>query len=93
MDLATVTVEDFLPFVGQEFGLVDTELSLVLLESKTALTRANAPRQAFTLLFRCPVPAPQGTYALRHQALGVLEIFLVPIAQDGAGVQLEAVFS
>lgn len=35
----------------------------------------------------------QRSYSLRHQELGDLEIFLVPIAQDENGFRYEAVFN
>ena len=53
------------------------------------------PRQPFSLVFRGPLEAQlgQGTYALRHDALGVLGIFLVPIARDAEAMRYEAVFA
>ena len=92
-DLASLRLEHFTALLEQEFAVLETPYNLTLLVAKAAPTRPNAPREAFSLLFRCPVPAQQGVYALHHTALGRLEIFLVPVAQDGAGVQLEAVFS
>jgi hypothetical protein len=93
MDLNDVRIEHFQPLLTENFKLENSDVRLTLLEVKTLNTRADATRTAFSLLFGCPVPAPQGTYALHHEALGNLEIFLVPVKQDGAGVQLEAVFS
>lgn len=92
-DLSTLTLEHFSPLLEQEFGVVETPYTFVLISAQAAPSRANAPREAFSLLFRSPVPAQQGTYLLHHETLGQLEIFCVPVAQDGAGVQLEAVFS
>ncbi len=93
MDLATITLEDFQPLITQNFTLENSDVIFTLLEVKAQNTRAGATRTAFSLIFHSPVPAPQGTYALHHETLGKLEIFLVPIAAAGAGVQLEAVFS
>jgi hypothetical protein len=93
MNLIDVRLEHFEPLVTQEFQIENSDLKLKLLEVKTQNTRPDAARSAFSLLFACPVPALQGMYALHHDALGQLEIFLVPIKQDGAGVQLEAIFS
>jgi hypothetical protein len=37
---------------------------------------------------------PQGTFSVRHEELGELAIFLVPLGpQDGGGMVYEAVFS
>jgi hypothetical protein len=46
-------------------------------------------------VFRGPaeVVLPQKIYPLEHEALGKLEIFLVPIGPDEAGMCYEAVFS
>jgi hypothetical protein len=93
MDLATITLAHFSGLLEQEFAVLETPYAFVLISAQAAATRPDAPRQAFSLLFRSPVPAPQGTYLLHHESLGQLEIFCVPVAQDGAGVQLEAVFS
>jgi hypothetical protein len=92
-DLASLRLEDFAALLEQEFGVLETPYSFVLLSAKSDPTRQGAPREAFSLLFRSPVPAQQGVYALHHQALGKLEVFLVPVAQDSPGVQLQAVFS
>jgi hypothetical protein len=92
-DLATLRLEHFAALLEQGFVVLETPYSFILESAKTAPTRPDAPREAFSLLFSSPVPAQQGVYALHHPALGRLEIFLVPVAQDGAGVQLEAVFS
>ena len=52
-------------------------------------------RQQFALLFRGPLEPvlPQATYAVEHDELGRLEIFLVPIGPDGSGMRYEAVFA
>ncbi len=93
MDLNDVRLEHFQALLTEDFKLENSNLTLTLLEVKALNTREGAARAAFSLLFSCPVPAPQGTYALHHEALGQLEVFLVPVKQDGAGVQLEAIFS
>ncbi len=93
MDLIDLRVEHFQDLLGQDFQLVNSDVSFKLLEAKPQNTRQGATRTAFVLLFSCPVPAPQGAYLLHHETLGQLEIFLVPIRQSGAGVQLEAIFT
>ncbi len=93
MELSEIKLEHLQNFVGQDFILEHSDVAFTLLECKAQNTREGALRTAFSLLFRSPVSAPQGTYALLHDSLGRLEIFLVPIAKDGEGVQLEAIFS
>ena len=36
---------------------------------------------------------PQAIYGLRHADLGLLEIFIVPIAQRADGVRYQAIFT
>jgi hypothetical protein len=45
------------------------------------------------MIFKGPTSAPieQKIYRLDHPALGPLDLFLVPIARDQAGVQYEAI--
>ena len=52
-------------------------------------------RKQFALVFRGPLEPvlPQATYAVEHDELGRLEIFLVPIGPDGSGMRYEAVFA
>lgn len=51
--------------------------------------------ETFTLLFhaRSARPAEQGTYRAEHTGLGTFDVFLVPVARDAGGVDLEAVFN
>ena len=62
-----------------------------------AVNEANySPRlENFSLLFRGPLaPAlPQCIHRLKHDTLGSVEIFLVPLGPDGQGMQYEAVFN
>jgi hypothetical protein len=56
---------------------------------------ANPGWDTFTLLFQGPPQnfLPQATYRLRHEQLGELDIFLVPVGQDKSGFHYEAVFN
>ena len=51
--------------------------------------------EQFSLFFLGPPEAPawQGMYHLTHDQLGALEVFLVPVGRDQAGVRYEAVFN
>ncbi|MDB5357095.1 MAG: hypothetical protein JWN24_3548 [Phycisphaerales bacterium] len=51
-------------------------------------------RKAFSLLFRAAagVYFPQRMYRLKHDTLGPIDLFLVPIAPDAQGALFEAVF-
>jgi hypothetical protein len=50
---------------------------------------------SYALTFRAPTrsAAPQATYRVEHESLGALEIFLVPIGPDAAGMRYEAIFN
>ncbi|MFI5120546.1 MAG: DUF6916 family protein [Thermoanaerobaculia bacterium] len=94
--LDRLTREDFLPRVGETFRVAESGADLVLIEA-TAFSGAGAgPRKApFSLFFRGPKQPvlPQRIWALENEALGRLEIFLVPIGPDADGMRYEAVFN
>jgi hypothetical protein len=106
-DLEQLTLERFLPHVGELFAAPATTLAgepvalALRLDVTTALGdgnddgRANDGRVPFALLFSGPADAllPQGVVALEHVTLGRLEIFLVPIGRDADGLHYEAVFN
>lgn len=63
------------------------------LGSETSGTSAG--RHAFSLIFRETGGSylPQRTYAIKHPTLGWLDLFLVPIGPDQAGMRYQAVFT
>lgn len=96
MNLDELTVATFEPHVGETFtiGAAPADVALVL-DSATALSERPGGRDPFSLVLRGP-PQPllaQATYRLDHAALGVLEIFIVPIAHDADGTSYEAIFT
>lgn len=99
MDLTELTIETFRDRVGQTFTDDESgaELTLHEVTDLTPVAR-NVPgdsRTPFSLMFTSATEtvAPQGIRPLRHAELGELSLFLVPIAQDAAGVRYQAVFS
>ena len=52
-------------------------------------------RAPFSLLFRntAPIVFPQQMYPMRHDKLGELGIFIVPIAQERGGFLYQAIFN
>lgn len=99
MDLEKAVAADFEPHVGADFrlGIDDDRLSLRLTAVERQTLQPHAPRpEPFSLVFAGPREPRlvQGTYGLAHEALGKLEVFLVPIAYaaDG-GLLYEAVFN
>ena len=99
MDLTELTYESFRDRAGQAFTDDETgaELTLVAVTDLTETAR-NVPegaRTPFSLEFvsRAQTVAPQGIRPLRHEELGELPLFLVPIAQEAEGIRYQAVFS
>ncbi len=100
MDLSLLTVSDFRPHVGSGFRLhADDVLEVELVEADDPGGSSGAtperPRAPFSVVFlgpRDPV-LPQRIYRLEHEELGALDLFLVPIGRDAAGVRYEAVFT
>jgi hypothetical protein len=97
--LAKLACSDFAPCVQQTFrvALDDASLDLELIAAEPLGSGAPAPdrRRPFSLTFRGP-KAPvleQRIYRLDNAALGTLEIFLVPIGRDAAGLRYEAIFT
>lgn len=96
MDLGDLTLSTFQPLIGDRFALDATagEIAFVL-ESATPAGTWPGGRDPFSLIFRGP-PEPvleQAIYRLAHAGLGVLEIFVVPIAGDADGVSYQAIFT
>lgn len=97
-DLSTLTVEDFAATVGATYALDAGATGPLALRLETAEVAAGAAagtaRVPFSLVFvGPPVPAlEQAMHVLRHDGLGELELFLVPIAADADGRRYEAVF-
>jgi hypothetical protein len=92
-DLATLTADDFAALRGARFRITldDAGGFEAELVEVTELPRESGGRAPFSLVFRGgpEPPLPQRIYRVEHDALGALEIFLVPIAVD----RYEAVFT
>ena len=99
--LDKLTVDSFTGQIGKTFrlSLADAPaMDLILVEARGLSTRSKPPssgREPFSLTFLGPKGAvlPQRIYPLETEALGRIEIFLVPIAADADGVKYEAIFN
>jgi hypothetical protein len=101
--LDRLTVETFAPAVGSTFALHDGDadpLALTLIEGGTSFpdappADASGTRSPFSLRFLGPLDPilPQRIYRLEHDAVGPLEIFLVPVGRDASGTHYEAIFA
>jgi hypothetical protein len=91
---------DFAAHLGTTFHLRGPDGAtheLVLREASPHPHLPPAPgrRRGFSVVFRSASPAhlPQATYRLDHDALGALDVFLVPIGPLDGGMGYEAVFN
>jgi hypothetical protein len=96
MELADLTAATFAPFEGSTFRLTpaggtpfDTRLASV------TVGRPGVARDQFALAFvgGPTPPAAQGMFAVEHDSLGTLDLFLVPLGPAGGEQRYEATFS
>lgn len=71
----------------------DETFEMTLIEVKTVIS--NKIQECFALLFCAPADAPdvQQSFQLEHEALGEIELFLVPVKKNESGLFYEAVFN
>lgn len=95
-DLAALSIDDFTPHRDTAFELTAARgtvpLGLVGIDNVGDSGRAGG---AFSLLFVAPAGTalPQAIYPVSHPALGVMEIFLVPIGPRSGGAGYQAIFT
>lgn len=100
LDLSHLTADVFCPLVGDVFKLSEVgssvALTLAAVEARPLQTGPGG-REPFSLLLHGPVAPvlPQRIYALDHDGLGQLHIFLVPVgpALGVSVMRYEAIFS
>lgn len=98
-DLSELTLDSFTERMGESFTIHPAIGSPV--EARLAqATRLSDPfaegaRESFSVLFRADRERilPQGMYRLENEALGALEMFIVPLEPDAEGARYEAIFS
>jgi hypothetical protein len=93
-----LTLKDFEERIGDEFVAAGDEGATRVLRLDRAEALGEGPeghRDPFSLIFHEPrgTVLPQQTHALTHEAMGELQIFLVPIGPDAEGMRYEAVFA
>jgi hypothetical protein len=104
--LDKLTIDDFLAHVNGKFQvqldgtegeqtIEPLELALVEVSSLGTTIKESGKRQSFSILFLGPYQPvlPQQIYTLRHQKMGRLPLFLVPLGPRDEGMLYEAVFS
>jgi hypothetical protein len=80
---------------GEPLPLELVEVQRASYAADPAAVGPNGRREPFSLVFRGPRSpwARQGLHRLEHDGLGSLELFLVPLGPDAAGMRYEAVFA
>ncbi|WP_052161844.1 hypothetical protein [Hoeflea sp. BAL378] len=94
--IAELTAAHFEPLRDQAFTLTSVEppLSLRLIEVQRT-GKGERAGGAFSLLWQSGDGAvlPQGIYAISNDALGEIELFIVPVGRADGGIQYQAVFT
>src|SRR5436309_12448404 len=90
------TRDAFAEHIGSTFELTvppDTRIGVTLAE--VSPLKVRPPQEQFSVVLSAPAGSviEQGMYELTHPELGRLELFLVPIALNEKGLQLQAVFN
>ncbi len=94
--LESLHKEAFAECVNEVFHVARPGSADFEIELSEVTEQFRTPRQeAFSVVFHGPADPylKQGSYQLRNEKLGEMELFLVPIAKDQAGYQYEAVFN
>lgn len=101
--LDTFTIDTFRRHLGEEFHIAvrqDGNLTVRLSSAEDLSERSGAGigssrRTPFSLLFHGPVEnyLRQGTYLIRHDAIGEFPLFLVPLGPEQGRMRYEAIFT
>jgi hypothetical protein len=95
-DLAALRIDDFTPHIDAIFD-AQTAAGVAPLKLAKVDPAGDSGRAggAFSLIFVAPKGPwlPQATYLVEHPALGMMEIFLVPIGPTQGGNGYQAVFT
>jgi hypothetical protein len=96
VDIGTLTAADFEPRLNETFRLQHAEGELPLkLHEVQRLAHAKRAGGGFSLVFVSP-PGPfftQSVYPLRHDGMGTIEMFLVPLGPGEGGNLYQAIFA
>ncbi|MGJ8570396.1 MAG: DUF6916 family protein [Hoeflea sp.] len=94
--MAELTAESFEALDGDMFAVTSVEpvqqLRLIEVQRKGKGERMGG---SFSLLWQSDneVVLPQGSYMMKNDTLGEVELFIVPVGQASEGVHYEAVFT
>lgn len=94
--MADLTHEEFSQQANTKFQVpVDENTTVELDLIEVSELKVYPQQEEFTLTFRGPLNAflDQGVRPLKHDQMGEIELFIVPIKQDAEGFYYEAVFN
>ena len=97
--MRSLTFESFSPHLNSTFALgvgeSTVELTLTQATKQPVNPFPGMMREPFSLIFRSgtPVVMQQRIYPFKHEAMGKLDIFIVPIGRDPHGVVYQAIFN
>ena len=95
--LDRVRKEDFEPLVGRKVKVYQGDSSADVEVKEVVATRSPSPRatEPFRIVLRSRNGwvATQGIFRIEHPALGMLELFAVPIGPDSEGLCYEIIFN
>lgn len=97
--IETLTIEDFAPHVGEVFPIHFSDypdIPLTLAEVTALRAGADtAQRAPFAVHWHGPAQPvlPQRIYQIAHPALGIMELFIVPLGPQAGSMVYEAIFN
>src|SRR5262245_31408240 len=89
------TRDRFAPLLNSQFQLEHSNGSIDIELIEVSELRVSRSNESFSLVFRGPgnILIPQAMYRFNHAALGVVDLFIVPIGRDEHGLYYEALFN
>ena len=91
----TLSARHFSPHLGSGFAVAGFEGVVLKLKVVSPCPPTPFRKEPFNLLFIGPLQPvlPQAIYRLESLAMEPVEIFLVPVGRNEAGIEYEAVFN
>lgn len=93
--MTNVSLEHFKAVEKSKFEVVLEEQTTFLCLQKVSVHNLSEMYESFSLFFHGPREPflPQQMYAMRHEQLGELVLFMVPVGESQEGFQYEVVFN
>jgi uncharacterized protein DUF6916 len=94
-----LSIQNFAGAANQQFDISmgETAMSVTLIEVKPLQQQPypGVMREPFSLLFKSasPIILPQKMYRIKNPTVGAVDVFLVPVAQEGGAIVYQAVFN